>query len=960
MIEVRYQRGLHLPELDLWLDPWDAKPWAFVSHAHADHFARHESALCSTVTASLIRSRYSLAESRLDAVPFSAAIERNGHRLRLLPAGHIAGSAMLHVTRISDGATLLYTGDFKVRKGRTAEPVVFQQADLLILETTFGLPHYAFPPPLEVESAVLRFVHDALADGEVPVLLGYSLGKAQEALALLHEHGIPALLHPSVAEMTRACREAGVRGLPEPLILGGPPASSLSSAHHPSSKASANEDPSSPISHLPSTIYHPPSTIPPGHAVIAPPNAVRSKLLRAIPKRRVAMLSGWALTPGASYRYRVDEAIPLSDHADHPGLLECVQRVRPKKILTVHGSTREFAAELRQRGHDAWSAMGNDQLDLQLSPPPARNALAGSGTQTSASARHVRPICPLADFTSLCRLTGETSSRLEKIRHLAAYLRGLAGDDDLALAANWLTGRALPRAADRRASQAGSATLRRALLKLPGVREERYREISQSQNDAARTARLLLQELTLKPEPLDLSGLSAFFKELAAAPGSLARIDLLAERLRTLHPAEGETLVKLLTGDLRIGLKEGLVEEAVAEAFAADPAAVRHAHMLTGDLGDTARLARHRALHEAALRPLVPVKVMLASPMPDADSLVAASSAGPLWLEPKYDGIRAQLHKSGDRATLFSRDLRPLDAEFPELLTAALSIPGDFILDGEIIAHAEGRRLTFHDLQTRLGRISTSQGDLFPCSTASATAPVRFIAFDLLFHNGDDLLALPLDQRRARLETQDFKTEDPRADPGDAVALSTIHHPPSTICPISVLRTAGSDAVQAAFKQARADGHEGLIAKDPASPYSPGRRGKAWLKLKTSSTLDCIVVAAEQGHGKRAEVLSDYTFAVRDEASGELRIIGKAYSGLTDAEIEELTAHFQRHTLSKERRKHHVEPNLVLEIAFDSIQPSKRHDSGLAMRFPRIHAIRRDKSAADIDTLRYARSLVDA
>ncbi len=929
MIEVRYQRGLHLPELDLWLDPWDAKPWAFVSHAHADHFARHQSALCSTVTASLVRSRYSLAESRLDAVPFHAAIERHGHRLRLLPAGHIAGSAMLHVTRLADGATLLYTGDFKVRKGRTAEPVVFQQADLLILETTFGLPHYAFPPPLEVESAVLRFVHDTLADGEVPVLLGYSLGKAQEALALLHEHGIPALLHPNVAEMTRACREAGVPGLPEPLILGAAPDASS-------------------------------SAIPGGHAVIAPPNAVRSKLLRAIPKRRVAMLSGWALTPGASYRYRVDEAIPLSDHADHPGLLECIQRVRPKKILTVHGSTREFAAELRQRGHDAWSATGNDQLDLQLSPPPARSGLPGSGTQTSASARHVRPICPLADFTSLCRLTGETSSRLEKIRHLATYLRGLEADDDLALAVNWLTGRALPRAADRRASQTGSATLRRALLKLPGVREERYREISQSQNDAARTARLLLQELTLKPEPLDLAGLAAFFSDLAAAPGSLARIDVLADRLRTLHPAEGETLVKLLTGDLRIGLKEGLVEEAVAEAFAADPAEIRHAHMLTGDLGDTALLARRKALHEAALRPLVPVKVMLASPMPDADALVAAhafSNSQPstpdsqlsLWLEPKYDGIRAQLHKSGDRAALFSRDLRPLDGEFPELLTAALRIPGDFILDGEIIAHAEGRRLTFHDLQTRLGRISTSQGDLFPAGTSSANAPVRFIAFDLLYHNGEDLLALPLEQRRARLETQEWKTQDSREDPDDSC----------TIRLISVLRADGSTAVQAAFKQARADGHEGLIAKDPASPYSPGRRGKAWLKLKTSSTLDCVVVAAEQGHGKRAEVLSDYTFAVRDEAGGQLRIIGKAYSGLTDAEIEELTAHFQRHTLSKERRKHHVEPNLVLEIAFDSIKPSKRHDSGLALRFPRIHAIRRDKTVADIDTLQYARSLVD-
>lgn len=909
MIEVRFQRGLYLPEPDLWLDPWDAQPWAFVSHAHADHFARHEMALCSQVTASLVRSRYGVAESRLMGVPFHTAVERNGYRLRLLPAGHIAGSAMAHVTRIADGSTLLYTGDFKVRKGRTAEPVVFQQADTLVLETTFALPQFIFPSQMEVEMAVLRFVHDTLADGEVPVLLGYSLGKAQEALALLHEHGIPALLHPNVAEMTSACREAGVRGLPEPQVLDG--------------------------------------LVPPGHAVIAPPNAVRSKLLRAVGNRRVAMLSGWAMIPGATFRYRVDEAIPLSDHADYPGLVECVQRVRPKKILTVHGYAREFAAEMRLRGHDAWSAAGNDQMELALAQPAARGALIGSGIQTSASARHVRPICALADFTSLCRLTGETSSRLEKIKHLAAYLKGLANEDDLALAATWLTGRALPRAADRRAAHTGGATLRRALLKIPGAREERYREISLSQNDAARTTRLLLQELPLKPEPLDLAGLAAFFHELANASGSLARIDLLSSRLRTLHPAEGETLVKLLTGDLRIGLKEGLVEDAVAEAFGAEPGAIRHAHMLTGDLGETTRLAKRKALHEATLRPFVPVKVMLASPMPDAASLAMTMGErhdDGIWLEPKYDGIRAQLHKQGERAALFSRDLRPLDAEFPELLEAALQLPGDFILDGEIIAHAEGRRLTFHDLQTRLGRISASQGDLFPSAPSSnheshGLAPVRFIAFDLLWHNEDDLLGHPLAERRERLNTAGLES--------------------AVFQQIPVSRANGAEEVNNAFKQARADGHEGLIAKDPGSSYSPGRRGKAWLKLKTSSTLDCVVVAAEQGHGKRAEVLSDYTFAVRDDLSGQLRVIGKAYSGLTDVEIEELTAHFQRHTLSTERRKHIVEPNVVLEIAFDSIQPSKRHDSGLAMRFPRIHAIRKDKTVDEIDTLQYARSLVD-
>lgn len=293
MIEVHFQRGLYLPELDLWLDPWDAKPRAFVSHAHADHFARHDVALCSEVTATLLRHRFHFAESRIKAVPFQVPAEENGFRLRLLPAGHISGSAMLHVTRIKDNASLLYTGDFKTRRGRTSEAVSFLAADTLILETTFGLPNYEFPSPMEIEASVLRFVNDAFADGETPVLFGYSLGKAQEALALLTEHGIPALLHPAVAAMTTACRAAGVEMLPEPVEFKGHAI--------------------------------------PGHVVIAPPNAIRSKLLRGLKSKRTAMLTGWASQPGSKYRYRVDEVIPLSDHADHPALLECIQRVRQGK-----------------------------------------------------------------------------------------------------------------------------------------------------------------------------------------------------------------------------------------------------------------------------------------------------------------------------------------------------------------------------------------------------------------------------------------------------------------------------------------------------------------------------------------------------------------------------------------------------------------------------------------------------
>ncbi len=746
-----------MPELDLWLDPWDAKPRAFVSHAHADHFARHESALCSDVTAGLLQRRFHLAQNRVEAVAFHVPVVRDGFRLRLLPAGHICGSAMLHVTRIKDNASLLYTGDFKTRRGRTAEPVNFLNADTLILETTFGLPNFEFPNPMEIEAGILRFIHDAFLDGETPVLFGYPLGKAQEALALLAEHGIPALLHPAVAAMTAACREAGFDMLPEPVEFEG---------------------------HAPA-----------GHVVIAPPNTIRSKLLRGLKSTRTAMLTGWALQPGVKYRYRVDEVFPLSDHADHPGLLECIKRVRPKKILTVHGFAREFAAELRTRGLDAWCAMGGDQLELSIHQAAQRSGAPGGP-------RHSRAICALADFGDLCRLVGETSSRVAKTEFLATYLRGQQIEDDLRLAAGWLTGEALPRKNGRRVLHLGSAAIRRALVSLPNVREERYLEIFLSQYDTARTARLVLQEALLKPQPLDLPGLAAFFNDFAATEGSLDRIARLAARLATLHPVEGETIIKLLTGDLRIGLTNEGIEDAIAAAFHAEVADVRHAHMLTGDIGETAVLALHGKLREAALRPLVPVKCMPAASLDESDDcppFEILPFAPPFWLEPKHHGIRAQLHKHGREVSLFSRDLLPLDHEFPELLESARGLAGDFILDGELTGSAHLRK-------------PVTGGDLFLTEPdPPAPVPLRFIAFDLLWHNGEDLLRRPLLDRREKLEALSL------APPFEVIAIHPADDP------------AGIEAI---FQQALRDGHQGLVVKDPQSHYTPGRCDQAWITLQ--------------------------------------------------------------------------------------------------------------------------------
>jgi DNA ligase-1 len=326
VIEVIYQKGLYLPELDLWLDPRSPKPRAFISHAHADHVARHSSTICSEVTARLLRDRFRISAVRVEPHPFHSSFTDKNFRITLLPAGHIAGSAMIHIIRLSDQASLLYTGDFKNRPSRTAEPIAFAQADTLIMETTFGLPRHRFPETSEVENEILKFVRESFAQNKTPVLLGYSLGKSQEALALMHEHDIPTLLHPAAASMTRSCIAAGTPHLPEPIEFDG---------------------------HAPE-----------GHVIIAPPHVMRSKKLLGLKAKRTAMLSGWALQPGAKFRYGVDGVIPFSDHADHPGLMHCIESVRPKRVITIHGYTREFAAELRALGIEAWSAHGNDQLEF--------------------------------------------------------------------------------------------------------------------------------------------------------------------------------------------------------------------------------------------------------------------------------------------------------------------------------------------------------------------------------------------------------------------------------------------------------------------------------------------------------------------------------------------------------------------------------------------------------------------
>ncbi len=330
-IPVENNRGIFLPQAGVWLDPQTARPLAIVTHGHSDHVAPHGTTTATPGTAAILQQRYPRKRAAYDVRPYHAPWEQQGHRIELLPAGHILGSAMVHVTRLSDGASLLYTGDFNLRASPAAEPAAPQTADTLIMECTFGRPGYVFPPREEIRQQVLHWCRCQLDDGRTPVLLGYALGKAQEILRLFDGADFPLAVHPGIAAMCQVYETLG---------LTFPPFHTVTAENA--------------------------MVLAPGRVLVMPPNAVRGPILAGIRGTATAMLSGWALPSGARFRFRVDAAFPLSDHADFPELLQLVERVQPGRILTTHGFCRDFAATLRRRRWNAWCLKGEDQLEFDF------------------------------------------------------------------------------------------------------------------------------------------------------------------------------------------------------------------------------------------------------------------------------------------------------------------------------------------------------------------------------------------------------------------------------------------------------------------------------------------------------------------------------------------------------------------------------------------------------------------
>jgi len=567
----------------------------------------------------------------------------------------------------------------------------------------------------------------------------------------------------------------------------------------------------------------------------------------------------------------------------------------------------------------------------------------------------------MQEFAATCEAVAATTKKTEKTRLVAEYFR--SNPEEAAQAGVFLSGRAFP-AWEERTLQIGGSLLWRAVAEISGKGEVALTAAYRRHGDLGAAAEDVLTDVQPQTSVLSVAELASSFEQLSRTSNTAQKLTLLKDLLQRATPLEAKYIVKIISGDLRIGLRESLVEEAIAKAFDCELGAVQRANMLLGDIRDTLTLAAKHKLDQARMRLFHPIGFMLASPAQDAKEAFEYFTQA--LVEDKYDGIRAQAHCGGKdypQVRIFSRTLDEISESFPELPPALSVFPQPVILDGEILAWKSevsdgqviGRALPFSELQKRLGRKKVS-------ADMVRLVPTAYVIFDVLYADGELLLERPLHERKkilqeifASVPEGGFTSEHvigAQISQGSLVFEPAITSSGSAPLVIQApVVTAGSaEHLQQIFEEARERGNEGLMVKDINSLYLPGRRGKSWLKLKRElATLDVVVTAVEWGHGKRIKVLSDYTFAIRD--GEQLLNVGKAYSGLTDTEIAEMTQWFLEHTIEDQGFRRTVEPQIVLEVAFNNVMKSDRHASGFALRFPRILRIRTDKKAEEIDTL---------
>ena len=568
-------------------------------------------------------------------------------------------------------------------------------------------------------------------------------------------------------------------------------------------------------------------------------------------------------------------------------------------------------------------------------------------------------------FVETCEKIRSTTKKNEKIEIISNYITNL-DETSLSIAVLFLSGRALP-IGSTRTLNIGFTTIMESLSEIAMLDIKDIQNIHLKHGDIGAMAEYAVSKkhiisLFNQQERISLSYVYHQFKKIANISGfgsNKNKKNILKGLLIACSPLESKYLIKIITGEMRIGSVEGLVEIALSRAFDRELQYIREAMLISGDISQVAVLAKKNILHNAIMRPFVPVSFMLADVMFSAEEIINYYNK-PLICEYKYDGIRLQMHKFDNKVRLFSRNLVDITYAFPELVKAAIEstirTPDttttihnqvDFILDGELIALKNDRPLHFQELQKRLRRKNVTED-------ITTEIPIYYIVYDIMYFKDNQVLKKSLLDRKNILSTISFK---------------------KPIINSSYKISDSIDQIIAIFNESKDIGHEGLVVKDPISQYHPGKRGRYWMKLKKElDTIDAVIVIAEYGHGKRAGVLSDYTFAVIDEdddddknlnnnnnnnylENSRLKTIGKAYSGLTDKEIEEMTERLREIIIEDNSNRILVKPEIVLEVAFDTIQKSDRHNSGFALRFPRIKNIRTDKGLKDIDTLEKVRQI---
>ncbi|MCX8189310.1 MAG: ATP-dependent DNA ligase [Nitrososphaeria archaeon] len=536
-------------------------------------------------------------------------------------------------------------------------------------------------------------------------------------------------------------------------------------------------------------------------------------------------------------------------------------------------------------------------------------------------------------FAEICEKVRGTSSKNMKIEIVSEYLKRL-GDEDLKIACNLFSGQIFP-PWENIELQVGYSTLLDILKEVSGLNDNTLREIIIKHGDLGEASEEILKRRVIKPlieEKYDLSQIYSQLRKVAETTGKgsfLEKKRILTGIYLSLTPLEAKYFTKVLTGEMRIGLVSGLIIESISEAFTRRFDEVNEAFLLINDVGETAVLAKYGRLSEAKLELLHPTNFMLAESMQSAEE-VEKYFRKELVCEFKLDGVRVQCHKKGEIVRIFSRRGNEVSKQFPEIVEDLLKIDNNFIFDGEIIAFKNERPLPFSKLQQRLQRKYVDEQLI-------EEIPLVLFVYDILYFDNEPVYKRILVERKKIIEKIKFV--------GRIKSLEYTF----------VLK---KEEIEKRFQESVGLGYEGLMLKDPSSFYTVGKRGKYWIKLKRElDTIDAVIVAAERGHGKRAEIFSDYVFSIWD--NNVLKIIGKAYSGLTDKELLEMNERLRELTVKDEGWRLIVRPEIVIEVAFNGIQKSSRHESGFALRFPRIKRIRDDKSIEEADTIEKVKAIYE-